>query len=126
MKHSALYMILIGLILGLGLLSYYNFGRAASLENELRSEKSYSSQLEKERKDLSTQLEAFKVIDKKDLLSLCSSRASDNYSNYLKSNSITETKGSITTITPKTPDVLKTAESKLQSDQQACQEKYGS
>lgn len=116
---------LVGLVVGTGCLAYFFYTRSSALERELHEASIVTDKLSKEKEQLSSQLSTFKDISKKDVLNMCKERAAIEYSQYINENSVSSKEGNVTTITPKSSDILRTAEKNLQDANSSCQSKYG-
>lgn len=90
--------------------------------NSLANQK---SQLEKKVKKLEQELSKFDGVVKDDLLKLCTTRAKNEYSDYIAKNSIAVKNGDTTTLYPKSPDTLGKASNNLKSSEQSCTDKFG-
>lgn len=104
-------------------MSYLGMRDANQKLSDATSEK---VRLEIETKELTAKLSTFNGVEKADLLKVCSEKAKTDYSNYIQANSVSVTEGNITTLTPKTPNILRQAEESLRSSEKNCSDRFGS
>lgn len=124
MKKWLVSLIVISVIaVGVAVASYLGMRDA---NQKLTNATSDKVRLEIETKELTAKLSTFNGVEKADLLKVCSEKAKTDYSNYIRANSISVTEGNVTTLSPKTPNILRQAEESLRSSEKSCSDKFGS
>jgi hypothetical protein len=73
---------------------------------------------------LDKKVKRYESIDVKLLIQLCTDQAKSNYSTYIREHSIVSKQGSVTTLAPKSPEVIRDAEKKLVADEAKCKENF--
>lgn len=123
MKKWLVSLIVICVIaVGIAIASYLGMCDANQKLSNATSDK---VRLEIETKELTAKLSTFNGVEKADLLKVCSEKAKTDYSDYIRANSISVTEGNVTTLSPKTPNILRQAEESLRSSEKNCSDKFG-
>lgn len=119
------YTILISLIALLFLVVSMLLLLAVRSANEnLSSLQAQNRQLEDKVNKQSSDLKIFDGVEKSDLLKVCTDKAKAQYSEYIRANSISVTEGNVTTLSPKSPNIIRQADQERTASEKNCSDRF--
>lgn len=122
MKRTMLIVLPLAVIGLVSTLLYMNSETRRELDG-VRSDNLY---LSTKLADTENALKKYDGIEKSALLEVCSKKAADDYSEYIRKNSISTQSGNVTTLYPKSPDVIDKATSQRAKAEKDCQARFAS